>query len=223
MKIPWCSTRTRMLTLSYKNFIPLWITYGFVDGLDLSADGLDSLLKLCHLDYFNTLFRLPCYSYQNKRLSLLNAPLGLDHLQYTIKVLKYSSQIHVVYLAVQQQKKLRQFPVCANIGVLFTLDILSQACEKHIQTRFSLQQFRFWSITKPIMLCHVSVHSGAFCLRHRARDPISVAFFDRVALFSDFNHLFELLDQILHPIAVAPFIYWNYAQKTFLKRSLRIL
>ena len=44
------------------------------------------------------------------------------------------------------------------------------------------------------MLCHVSVHSGAFCLRHRARDPISVAFFDRVALFSDFNHLFELLD-----------------------------
>ena len=50
------------------------------------------------------------------------------------------------------------------------------------------------------MLCHVSVHSGAFCLRHRARDPISVAFFDRVALFSDFNHLFELLDQVLLPI-----------------------
>ena len=73
------------------------------------------------------------------------------------------------------------------------------------------------------MLCHVSVHSGAFCLRHRARDPISVAFFDRVALFSDFNHLFELLDQVLLPIAVVPFIYWNYAQKTFSKRSLRIL
>ena len=68
------------------------------------------------------------------------------------------------------------------------------------------------------MLCHVSVHSGAFCLRplrHRARDPISVAFYDRVALFSDFNHLFELLDQVLLPIAVVPFIYWNYAQKTF--------
>ena len=73
------------------------------------------------------------------------------------------------------------------------------------------------------MLCLVSVHSGAFCLRHRARDPISVAFFDRVALFSDFNHLFELLDQVLLPIAVVPFIYWNYAQKTFWKRSLRIL
>ena len=40
------------------------------------------------------------------------------------------------------------------------------------------------------MLCHVSVHNGAFCLRHR----VLVAFFDRVALFSDFNHLFELLD-----------------------------
>ena len=57
------------------------------------------------------------------------------------------------------------------------------------------------------MLCHVSVHSGAFCLRHRARNPISVAFFDQVALFSDFNHLFELLDQGLLPIAVVPFIH----------------
>ena len=108
----------------------------------------------------------------------------------------------MVYLAAQQQNKLIQFPVCANVGVLFTLDILSQACEKHIQTRFSLQQFRFWSITQPIMLCHVSVHSGAFCLRHRARDPISVAYFDRVALFSDFNHLFELLGQVLLSTAV---------------------
>ena len=40
-------------------------------------------------------------------------------------------------------------------------------------------------------MCHVSVHSGA------------LVFFDR---FSDFNHLFELLDQILLPIAVVPFI-----------------
>ena len=125
------------------------------------------------------------------------------------------SQIHMVYLAAQQQNKLIQFPVCANIGVLFTLDILSQACQKHIRTRFSLWQFRFWSITQPIMLCHVSVHNGTFCLRQRARDPISVAFFVRVALFSDFNHLFRLLDQVLLPIAVVPFIYWNYAQKTF--------
>ena len=46
------------------------------------------------------------------------------------------------------------------------------------------------------------MHSGAFWLRHRARDRISVAFFDRVALFSDFNHLFELLDQVWLPIAV---------------------
>ena len=33
----------------------------------------------------------------------------------------------MVYLAAQQQNKLIQFPICANIGVLFTLDILSQA------------------------------------------------------------------------------------------------
>ena len=47
-----------------------------------------------------------------------------------------------------------KFPVCANVSVLFSLDILSQACEKHIETRFSLKQFRFWSITQPR---HVSV------------------------------------------------------------------
>ena len=44
------------------------------------------------------------------------------------KVLKYSSRIHMVYLAAKQQNKLIQFPVCADIDVLFTLDILSQAC-----------------------------------------------------------------------------------------------
>ena len=57
--------------------------------------------------------------------------------------------------------------------------------------------------------------AAAFRLRQRARGPISAAFFDRVALFSDFNHLFELLDQVLLPLAVVPFIYWNYAQKNF--------
>ena len=40
-------------------------------------------------------------------------------------------------VAAQQQNKLIKFPVCATVGVLFTLDILSQACEKHMQTRFS--------------------------------------------------------------------------------------
>ena len=51
------------------------------------------------------------------------------------------------------------------------------------------------------MLCHVSVHSGD-------RAKISVAFFDQIALFSDFNHLFESLEPGFFPIAVVPFIYW---------------
>ena len=42
-----------------------------------------------------------------------------------------------------------------------------------------------------------------------------MAIFDRVALFSDFNHSFGLLDQVLLPLAVVPIIYWNYANKTF--------
>ena len=58
-----------MLTLSYKNyqygtlfrhFVCTKYRYGFVDGLDLSANGLDSLLKLCHLVYYNIVFRLSC-------------------------------------------------------------------------------------------------------------------------------------------------------------------
>ena len=66
-------------------------------------------------------------------------------------------------LATQQQNKLIQFPVCANICVLFSLEILTKACDKHIQTRFSLLQFRFWSITQPeILLRHVSVHRVLF-------------------------------------------------------------
>ena len=56
--------------------------------------------------------------------------------------IKYSSIrpgfVYGIYLAAQQQNKLTQFPVCANVGVLSTLDILPQACEKHIQTRFCL-------------------------------------------------------------------------------------
>ena len=61
------------------------------------------------------------------------------------------------------------------------------------------------------------MHSGAFCLGHRARDRISVAFFDRVALFSDFNHLFELLDQVLLPIAVGAFYILELYSKNILK------
>ena len=67
------------------------------------------------------------------------------------------------------------------------------------------------------MLCCFSASSGAFCLRHRVRDPISVAFSDRVALFSVFNHLFELLDQVLLPIAVAPFYILELCSKNILK------
>ena len=36
------------------------------------------------------------------------------------------------------KNKLTQFPVCANVDVLFSLELLPQACEKHVQTQFSL-------------------------------------------------------------------------------------
>ena len=73
-------------------------------------------------------------------------------------------------------------------------NILPQSCEKHIQTRFPFSNFGFGvnSITQAEMLCHVSVHR-VLSDWDRARDPISVAFFDQVALFPDSNGLFELL------------------------------
>ena len=40
------------------------------------------------------------------------------------------------YLAAKQKNKLTQFPVCANVGVLFSLEIPPQSCEKRIKTDF---------------------------------------------------------------------------------------
>ena len=42
------------------------------------------------------------------------------------------------HLAAQQKYKLTQFLVCVDVGVLFSVEILPQASEKHILTRFSL-------------------------------------------------------------------------------------
>ena len=96
--------------------------------------------------------------------------------------------------------------------MLLSLDILSQACEKHIETRFqALQQFRSWSITQP---CNVSVHR-VLSDKDRARDPILVAFFIKSPNFLILTFHFSRLDQTWLPIAVVPFIYWNKAQKTF--------
>ena len=70
---------------------------------------------------------------------------------------KYS--MHGAYLAAQPNiTNLYNFwLICANVGVLFSFEILLQAHKKHLYTWFSLKQFQFWSITESEMLCHVSV------------------------------------------------------------------
>ena len=60
--------------------------------------------------------------------------LILRHL--VLRDIKYC--VYGTYLAAQQQNKLLQFPVCANVGVLFSLEIPPQAREKQMQTLFSL-------------------------------------------------------------------------------------
>ena len=105
--------------------------------------------------------------------------------------LLYSSRIRIWYLPGRPTtEQIYKFPVCANVGVLFSLDILLQACEKRIETRFSLQQFRFWSIKQP---CHVSVH----------RSSIKSLYFLILTIY------FSYFDQVLLPTAVVPFIYCN--------------
>ena len=62
--------------------------------------------------------------------------------------------------AAQQQNKLMQFLVCANFGLLFSFEILPQASEDHIKTRFSLfTNFAFGVLhSRNAMSCQVSVH-----------------------------------------------------------------
>ena len=43
----------------------------------------------------------------------------------------------MVRIRTTKHNKLKQFPVCAKVGLFFSLGILLQACEKHIQTRLS--------------------------------------------------------------------------------------
>ena len=62
------------------------------------------------------------------------------------------------YLAAQQQNKLIQFPVCANVGVLFSLEILPQASEKHIQADYLFSNF-VCGVLHNQKCSHVLVHS----------------------------------------------------------------
>ena len=50
----------------------------------------------------------------------------------------YSSRICMVSTCRTTTEQSYKFPVCAYVSVFFSLDILSQACEKHIETRFPL-------------------------------------------------------------------------------------
>ena len=115
----------------------------------------------------------------------------------------YSTVQYSTYLTrTTKHNKLIQFPVCANVGVLFILEILLHASKKHIQTRFSLQQFRFWSITQSEMLCYVSVQCY---LRQSYGSDFSMGFIDQVAIFSDFIRLFELLGPGFTPYGSSAF------------------
>ena len=55
--------------------------------------------------------------------------------------------------------------------------------------------------------------------KDRTRDPISVAFFDQVALFSDFDHLFWLLGPGFAPCSSSAFYILEYSSKNVFKNA----
>ena len=66
------------------------------------------------------------------------------------------------------------------------------------------------------MLCHVSVLQ-VLSDWDGARDTISLAFFDQVPLFSDFNRLFELLGPVFVPCSSNAFYILEQSSKNILK------
>ena len=105
----------------------------------------------------------------------------------------------------QQQNKLKQFPVCANGGVLFSLEILPQACEKHIQLDFLSSNFSF-GVLHSQKCCHVSVHRVLSDLTELGI---------QVTLISEFNGLFELLGFTSY--SSNPFYILEWSSKNILK------
>ena len=132
---------------------------------------------------------------------------------YAKVVFFLSAYITLLWLpGAQQQNKLKQFLVFANVGVLFSLEILPQACEKHIQLDFLSSNFNF-GVLHSQKCCHVSVHIWL----DRARDPISVALFNQVALISEFNHLFELLGPGFTSYSSNPLYILEWSSRNILK------
>ena len=73
-----------------------------------------------------------------------------------------------------KHNKLVQFPVCAYVGVLFSLEIRPQACENTYKLDFLISNFGFGVL--PSQKCYVMFQYSA--IQDRATDPISVAFID---------------------------------------------
>ena len=106
-----------------------------------------------------------------------------------------------------------KFPVCANVGVLFSVEIPPQACEKHIQLDFLSSNFSF-GVLHSQKCCHVSVNRKCYLTWQSYRSNFSSPF-DQVALMSEFNGLFELLGFTSY--SSNPFYILEWSSKNILK------
>ena len=137
--------------------------------------------------------------------------------------LYYATQNYrIYYLAAQQQHKL-QFPVCANM-VCFSAQ---KFCHSLARGTYKLN-FLPLTISGFGVLHSQKYYVMSWCIEcYLTKTELGIRF-QQPALIRSLYFLIltiylSYLDQVLLPIAVMPFIYQNKAQKTFLKRSLRIL
>ena len=145
------------------------------------------------------------------------------HLQAKVaqffQCLYYATQNYrIYYLAAQQQNKLINFRCCANM-VCFSAQ---KFCHSLARGTYKLN---FLSLT---IFGFGVLHSQKYYVMSRCIEYYLGIQFQQPSLMRSLYFLIltvylSYLGQVLLHTAIMPFIYQNKAQKTFLKRSLRIL
>ena len=121
-----------------------------------------------------------------KRYIWLNLWAKFTQFFFVFECLYYATQYYrIYYLAAQQQNKLINFRFVLMWCAFQLRNSATVLQEAHTNSIFSRQQFS--------VLEYYTARNIISCLAAQSAIQISVAFFYEVAVFSDFNRLFELL------------------------------
>ena len=104
--------------------------------------------------------------------------------------------LYGIYLAAQQQRKLIQFLVCSNVGVLSSLEIPPQAWEKHI---YKLDFLSLAILVLEYYTARISMYRVLSSWLRQSKGCDFSSLFWSAGFISDFNRLFELLGPVFAP------------------------